>query len=338
MVGVKRKLSMSGASKLGSLHNAVYFDENDFDDDDQLDFEAPDPFCNAVPTMKGSTASINGSNRERNSSTAQSFTAADVHYPELPSLPNDEEPPSSNSMAFLPWSSSPSTHALPASAQKQQPPPPAPPVKRRTLPWQEQDKKDEQRRRAPAASSAVTYPKPEQRERSSVAATTPAQQKYSNTTDRGLPWNKTASAIKHEQREHRRESRKGPAAAAATGQMGPPSESEQQPKGDLPLFLSDEQRGVLDAVVNRGKSVFFTGSAGTGKSVLMRAIIKALHFKYRNEKDRVAVTASTGLAACNIEGMTLHSFAGIGLGKEDAPELVKKVNCISIPVAVGGNS
>lgn len=47
--------------------------------------------------------------------------------------------------------------------------------------------------------------------------------------------------------------------------------------------------------------------------------------KYVREPDRVAVTASTGLAACNIGGVTLHSFAGIGLGKESAEDLVKKI-------------
>lgn len=64
---------------------------------------------------------------------------------------------------------------------------------------------------------------------------------------------------------------------------------------------------------------------GTGKSVLLREIITALRGKYQREPDRVAVTASTGLAACNIGGVTLHSFAGIGLGKESAEDLVKKI-------------
>lgn len=58
----------------------------------------------------------------------------------------------------------------------------------------------------------------------------------------------------------------------------------------------------------------------------MREVIKALKIKYRSQgPDRVAVTASTGLAACNIGGNTLHSFAGIGLGKEPAKELLKKI-------------
>jgi ATP-dependent DNA helicase PIF1 len=57
----------------------------------------------------------------------------------------------------------------------------------------------------------------------------------------------------------------------------------------------------------------------------MRKIILELRKKYSREPDRVAVTASTGLAACNIGGVTLHSFGGIGLGKEDVPQLVKKI-------------
>jgi ATP-dependent DNA helicase PIF1 len=47
--------------------------------------------------------------------------------------------------------------------------------------------------------------------------------------------------------------------------------------------------------------------------------------KYAKIGDAVAVTASTGLAACNIGGMTIHSFAGIGLGIETAEDLAVKV-------------
>lgn len=33
-----------------------------------------------------------------------------------------------------------------------------------------------------------------------------------------------------------------------------------------------------------------------------------------------------GIAACNIGGITLHAFAGIGLGHESADELAKKIH------------
>jgi ATP-dependent DNA helicase PIF1 len=59
--------------------------------------------------------------------------------------------------------------------------------------------------------------------------------------------------------------------------------------------------------------------------VLLREIItglKKLHFK---NPECVAVTASTGLAACNVGGITLHSFAAFGLGKEAVQDLAKKI-------------
>ncbi|KDE05674.1 hypothetical protein MVLG_03908 [Microbotryum lychnidis-dioicae p1A1 Lamole] len=91
------------------------------------------------------------------------------------------------------------------------------------------------------------------------------------------------------------------------------------------ILLSPEQQIVHKLVVDEGKSVFFTGSAGTGKSVLLREIIASLKRKYAATQDAVAITASTGMAACNIGGTTIHSFAGIGLGLEAPDQLVRKV-------------
>lgn len=93
-------------------------------------------------------------------------------------------------------------------------------------------------------------------------------------------------------------------------------------KVKIPICLSKEQEDIMDLAC-LGYNIFYTGSAGTGKSVLLKEMIKSLKKKYGH--DQVAVTASTGLAACNIGGFTVHSFAGIGLGKGAVELLYKKV-------------
>ena len=83
------------------------------------------------------------------------------------------------------------------------------------------------------------------------------------------------------------------------------SQSTKRRKIELSLdSLNSDQKHVV-SLVKHGKSVFFTGSAGTGKSYLLRHLIGLL------PPSETVVTASTGVAACHIGGMTLHSFAGI---------------------------
>ena len=58
-------------------------------------------------------------------------------------------------------------------------------------------------------------------------------------------------------------------------------------------------------VCREGNSVFFTGCAGTGKSLLLKHMLRTL------PKDTTFVTASTGLAASALGGTTINAFAGL---------------------------
>ncbi|VDO30530.1 unnamed protein product [Haemonchus placei] len=80
------------------------------------------------------------------------------------------------------------------------------------------------------------------------------------------------------------------------------------------IKLSEEQRNVIRCVLQTSENVFFTGSAGTGKSVVLRRIIEML------PAATTFVTAATGVAACQLGGITLHSFAGIGVGRGSPEE------------------
>ena len=104
------------------------------------------------------------------------------------------------------------------------------------------------------------------------------------------------------------------AAAAASSSAALPR------KPSVPLS-ADQQRVVAAAV--SGRSLFFTGGAGTGKSVTLMEIVRQLSAIHGPAA--VVVTAPTGIAAANVGGITLHSWAGIGLGKGSALALAQKV-------------
>ena len=83
--------------------------------------------------------------------------------------------------------------------------------------------------------------------------------------------------------------------------------------------LSDDQQEAA-RVAKTGRNIFITGGAGTGKTHALSHIINTV-----KGRAGVYITASTGIAAVNIGGTTLHYFAGIGLGAGTAESLLKKV-------------
>ena len=63
------------------------------------------------------------------------------------------------------------------------------------------------------------------------------------------------------------------------------------------------------AILKNGNNVYLTGAAGSGKTYLLNKYIHYLKAKGVS----VGVTASTGIAATHMEGITIHSWAGIGI-------------------------
>lgn len=82
--------------------------------------------------------------------------------------------------------------------------------------------------------------------------------------------------------------------------------------------LSVEQKHAYDTVL-KGESIFLTGPGGTGKSHLIGLIAQNV--------PSIAITAMTGCAAVLLGhgAKTFHSWAGIGLGKDTAEYIVKKM-------------
>ena len=71
-------------------------------------------------------------------------------------------------------------------------------------------------------------------------------------------------------------------------------------------------------LIEDGHNIFITGGAGVGKSYTLNKIKE----KY---KERLHITSTTGISAINVNGQTLHSWAGIGIADKPVEEVVKKI-------------
>lgn len=62
-------------------------------------------------------------------------------------------------------------------------------------------------------------------------------------------------------------------------------------------------------ILKTGKNVFLTGAAGSGKTFVLSEYIDFL----KKHNIETAITASTGIAATHLKGVTIHSWSGIGI-------------------------
>ena len=83
------------------------------------------------------------------------------------------------------------------------------------------------------------------------------------------------------------------------------------------------QKTALD-ILKLGQNIYLTGPAGSGKTYLLNKYIDYLKAK----NIAVGVTASTGIAATHMNGMTIHSWSGLGIrdsiNKREMREILKK--------------
>ncbi|KAF2005585.1 hypothetical protein P154DRAFT_313476 [Amniculicola lignicola CBS 123094] len=221
----------------------VFYDENDFDSDIDLDLEDP-------------------------------ATKSTVTYPALPPLPRDSayrslepdtqlkrEPVSSQAVS---WPSSPLEHfkTPPKVAQAKK----AAATKRRTLPWLEKDNKVkressqmEEEQRSDSEEDPVNPSKRRTLETKQNGDFTPLPK---DTNKQAYAWNTTASAVKQQQKNLREANKKLTKANEGTEDDVKHAIAKKKKNTVHRIFLSEEQQHVLNLVVEYRKSVFFTGSAG----------------------------------------------------------------------------
>lgn len=80
------------------------------------------------------------------------------------------------------------------------------------------------------------------------------------------------------------------------------------------MLIAMQQARAL-SVMKTGANVFLTGEPGSGKTYVINQYIAWLEAAGL----QVAVTASTGIAATHIGGMTIHSWSGIGIKDSLSP-------------------
>lgn len=101
------------------------------------------------------------------------------------------------------------------------------------------------------------------------------------------------------------------------------SKQKVSKKAAKPLELEIEEESEdneylnqIRELINKGENLFITGNAGTGKSYILNKLKK---------KFQIDVTSTTGLAAVNVQGQTIHAWAGVGICNKPVKDVIEKI-------------
>jgi ATP-dependent DNA helicase PIF1 len=112
---------------------------------------------------------------------------------------------------------------------------------------------------------------------------------------------------------------KNKAALAEAAADASAAADESDDDDDDTTLNADQLRAIAMAL--EGHSLFLGGPPGTGKSRTIGQMVRELRARGR----RVSTVATTGAAAVAIGAVTLHSWAGIGMGEQGELELARMV-------------
>lgn len=79
----------------------------------------------------------------------------------------------------------------------------------------------------------------------------------------------------------------------------------------------DNNIATIFKLIKKKENIFITGHAGTGKSYILN--------KLKEKLPKLIITSTTGIAAVNIKGQTIHSWAGVGICNRPIEYTVERI-------------